>query len=344
MIDLSSDTATRPSPGMRQAMAEAVVGDEQRREDPTVNALQDMVAELTGKEAGLFLPSGTMCNVVAIAAHVRPGDAIILEKGCHIATSEGGGAAWFAGAMMRGIPGERGVYTTEQARAEVSAEGTHTSRSSLLCIENTANRGGGTVWPIERIRELRALCDEAGMQFHMDGARLMNAAVASGIDARVYGSLVDTTWIDLSKGLGAPVGAVLVGSREFIERARLLKHRFGGAMRQAGVIAAAGIYAFEHNVERLAEDHANAKYLEAEISKISGLKQVNGPVETNIFYFDTTGIGLTGAEFGRRMEAKGVRMSPYNNEGLVRCVTHLDATRAECEVAVAMVKEVVAQA
>ena len=342
MIDLSSDTATRPSAGMRKAMAEAEVGDEQFRTDPTVNALQELVAELTGKEAALFLPSGTMCNLIALTAHVKPGDAVVMEKSAHVNISEGGGAARFAGAMVKAIVGERGVFTGDQVRAEITAEGTHTVGTTLICVENTSNKGGGKVWPLERLADIKAVGDEYGIPVHMDGARLMNAVVAGGHATSEICAHVDTVWIDLSKGLGAPVGAVLAGSTAFIEEARLLKHRYGGAMRQAGIIAAAGLYAFEHNVERMAEDHANAKLLEAGIAQIPGLAMVAGPVETNMLYFDVSGAGLLGADVARRLGERGVKvMSPYGTATIIRAVTHLDVSRAECEQAVEILREVV---
>jgi len=345
VIDLSSDTSTRPSEGMRRAMAEAEVGDEQIREDPTVNALQDLVAELTGKEAALFLPSGTMCNLVAVTAHVKPGDAIILEKGCHINVSEGGAAARFAGGMIRGITGERGVFTADQVAAELSQEGTHTVGTALICVENTHNKGGGKVWPVERLAEIKQFADAHGIPVHMDGARLMNASIASGVTAKEIASHVDTVWIDLSKGLGAPVGAVLAGPADFIEKSRLLKHRYGGAMRQAGIIAAAGLYAFEHNVERLAEDHANAKLLEAGFSQIPGIKMVAGPVETNMLYFDVAATGKTAGEVIDGLVARGVRVSsPYREGTVMRAVTHLDVTREQCEQAIEALRAVVTAA
>ncbi len=343
MIDLSSDTSTRPSEEMRHAMAYAEVGDEQIREDPTVNALQDLVAELTGKEAALFLPSGTMCNLIALSVHVTPGDAVILEKGCHINISEGGAASRFAGAMMREIHGTRGVFTAEQVAAEITTEGTHTIGTGLICVENTHNKGGGKIWPVENLAAIKALADEHGIPVHMDGARLMNAVVASGVTASEFASYVDSVWIDLSKGLGAPVGAVLAGSGEFIEKARLLKHRYGGAMRQAGIIAAAGIYAFEHNVERMAEDHANAKLLEAGFSSIPGVKIMAGPVETNMIFFDVAGTGKTSGDVVAAMAERGVRfMSHYLNGTILRAVTHLDVTRADCEHTVAALRAVCA--
>jgi threonine aldolase len=342
VIDLSSDTSTRPSAGMRRAMAEAEVGDEQIREDPTVNALQELVAELTGKEAALFLPSGTMCNLIAVTAHIKPGDAVVLEKSCHINISEGGAASRFAGGMMRGIVGDRGVFTAAQVEAELSQEGTHSVGTTLICVENTHNKGGGKVWPIERLAEIKQFADAHGIPVHMDGARLMNAVIASGYTAKEIASHVDTVWIDLSKGLGAPVGAVLAGPSDFIEQSRLLKHRYGGAMRQAGIIAAAGLYAFEHNVERLAEDHANAKLLEAGFSQIPGVTMVAGPVETNMLYFDVAGSGKSAGEVIDGLVERGVRvMSPYRAGTVMRAVTHLDVTSEQCEQAVEALRAVV---
>ena len=342
MIDLSSDTATRPSQAMREFMAKAPVGDEQRREDPTVNELQELVADLTGKEAALFLPSGTMCNAIAFTVHCRRGDAVILDKWAHPNIAEGGGPALLAGVMVRPLDGERGIFTADQARAELSSGGTHTSRTAMISVENTTNRGGGKFWPLERLAELRALADEHGMVMHMDGARLMNAVVASRNSARIYASFVDSVWIDLSKGLGAPVGAVLAGTRDFIEQARLYKHRFGGAMRQAGVIAAAGLFAFEHNVERMAQDHENAKLLEAGFNSIPGVRTVNGPVETNIVLFDVSETGMTSQQVEKRLEDQGVRMAPYVLPTWIRAVTHLDVSRTDCELAVEALRKAVA--
>ena len=342
MIDLSSDTATRPSEGMRAAMARAEVGDEQRREDPTVNQLQDLVAEITGKEAGLFLPSGTMCNVIALAVHCRRGDSVIIDKFSHVCTAEGGSSAFVAQVMLKSVIGERGVITPEQIRAELSSEGTHISPTRLISVENTTNRGGGKVWSLDALAAVRAVANDAGALVHMDGARLMNAVIAGGYSAKDAASHVDSVWVDLSKGLGAPVGAVLCGTKAFVEEARLLKHRLGGAMRQAGVIAAAGLYAFEHNVERLAEDHANARLLESGISEMDGLQLVFGPVETNIVFFDVSKSGKTAAEICAVLLDKGVRMSQYPDPTKIRVVTHLDVTRADCEYAISVLRLAVA--
>lgn len=341
MIDFSSDTSTRPSAEMRRYMAEAEVGDEQIREDPTVNRLQEMVAELTGKDAALFLPSGTMCNAIAFAVHCRPGDAVILERRAHPNIAEGGGPAVIAGVLLRSVDGERGVFTAEQAASHVGVRGTHTSRTAMVSVENTSNQGGGKIWPLETLAGIRGLCDERGMKMHMDGARLMNASVGSDTPVSVIASYPDTVWIDLSKGLGAPVGAVLAGPTDFIEEARIWKHRLGGAMRQAGIIAAAGIYAFEHHVERLAEDHANAQFLGEGIGNVPGIELLRSPVETNIVIFSVANTGMTAAEFARVMrEQHGVRMSPYIDPLTIRAVTHLDVDRGDCVKGIAAVHAV----
>ncbi len=326
-------------------MASAEVGDEQRREDPTVNALQELVAEMTGKEAGLFLPSGTMCNVIAPAVHCRRGDSVVLDRFSHISTAEGGSSAFIAQVMLRQVVGERGVFTPQQLLAELSAEGTHTSPTRLVSIENTTNRGGGKVWPLDALAGIRRVADEHGLLIHMDGARLMNAVIAGGYSARDAASYADSVWVDLSKGLGAPVGAVLCGTRDFIEEARLLKHRLGGAMRQAGVIAAAGLYAFEHNVERLAEDHANAQFLADGLASIPGVKLVYDTTPTNIVFFDISEAGITPSRLEAGMLERGVRMGGgYDGSRVVRAVTHLDVSREDCATAVEVIREVCASA
>jgi threonine aldolase len=345
MIDLYSDTHTRPTEAMRQAIAAAPVGDEQHGEDPTVNALQDLVAGLTGKEAALFLPSGTMCNAIAFAVHCRRGDAVILDAHAHPAFSEAGGPAVLANVLLRGIETPRGRFTAEQVAALLSAGGTHASRTSLVSIENTTNMGGGAIWDVAEIARIREMASEHRAAMHMDGARLMNAVVGSGREVTDVTRHVDSVWIDLSKGLGAPVGAVLAGSGRFIEDARRFKHMFGGAMRQAGIIAAAGVYAFQHHVERLAEDHANAKVLAEGLAGIPGVRMVHDSVDTNIVFFDVGEAGMTAAAFNAGLQARGVRMGAWNPAGtMVRAVTHLDVDREGCERAVAASREVLAGA
>ena len=322
-VDLFSDTVTRPTAAMRRAMADAEVGDEQNREDPTVNRLQAMVAELLGKEAALFLPSGTMCNQVAFAVHCRQGDEILFHELAHPLLYEAGGPAALIGAVMRPLPGARGLYTAEQVRHAVRPRVHYMPRTRALSIEQTANIAGGVCWPLAQIEEVCAAGHAAGLACHMDGARLMNAVVAAGTPARAFAAPVDSVWIDLTKGLGAPVGAVLAGTRGFIEEAWVFKQRFGGAMRQAGIIAAAGIHALEHHVERLAEDHERARRLARGLADLPGVAVDAERVETNIVIFDVRGTGLTAEEFGRRTERFGVRFTVLGPT-LARAVFHLD--------------------
>ena len=341
MIDLSSDTATRPTEAMRQAMASAPVGDDQNREDPTVNRLQDHVAELTGKEAAIFLPSGTMCNAIAFAVHCRRGDAVILDHFAHPTLSEAGGPAVLANVLLNTISTPRGMFTADQVAALLSEGGTHASRTSLISVENTTNMGGGAVWSLDELGRISTLAKGRGVAVHMDGARLMNAVVASGRSARDFAQHVDSVWIDLSKGLGAPVGAVLAGSRSFIDEARRYKHMFGGAMRQAGIIAAGGVYAFEHHVDRLAEDHANAKLLAEGLASIPGVTLTYDSIDTNIVFFDIEATGLTAKAFNDGLLEGGVRMGAWNPNGtLVRAVTHLDVSQEDCERAVDVSRQV----
>jgi threonine aldolase len=323
-VDLFSDTVTRPTPAMRRAMADAEVGDEQNREDPTVNRLQGMVAELLGKEAALFLPSGTMCNQVAFAVHCRAGDEILLHETAHPLLYEAGGPAAMVGAVMRTLPGARGLYTAEQVRQAVRPAVHYMPRTRAVSVEQTANIAGGVCWPLAQIEEVCAAGHAAGLACHMDGARLMNAVVASGTPARAFAKPFDSVWLDLTKGLAAPVGAVLAGSRDFIEAAWVFKQRFGGAMRQAGIIAAAGIYALEHHVDRLAEDHERARRLARGLAELPGVAVDADRVDTNIVIFDLRGTGLTAEEFGRRtLERFGVRFTVIGPT-LARAVFHLD--------------------
>jgi threonine aldolase len=323
-VDLFSDTVTRPTPAMRRAMADAEVGDEQNREDPTVNQLQAMVAELLGKEAALFLPSGTMCNQVAFAVHCRAGDEILLHETAHPLLYEAGGPAAMVGVVMRTLPGARGLYTAEQVRQAVRPAVHYMPRTRAVSVEQTANIAGGVCWPLAQIEEVCAAGHAAGLACHMDGARLMNAVVASGTPARAFAKPFDSVWLDLTKGLGAPVGAVLAGSRDFIEAAWVFKQRFGGAMRQAGIIAAAGIYALEHHVDRLAEDHERARHLARGLAELPGVAVDADRVDTNIVIFDLRGTGLTAEEFGRRtLERFGVRFTVIGPT-LARAVFHLD--------------------
>ena len=323
-VDLFSDTVTRPTPAMRRAMAEAEVGDEQQREDPTVNLLQDMVAELLGKEGALFLPSGTMCNQVAFAVHCRAGDEILLQEMAHPLLFEVGGASALIGALLRPLIGPRGLFTAEQVRTAVRPPAYYMPRTRAVSIEQTSNVIGGVCWPVEQVEAVCHVAHEVGLVTHMDGARLMNAVVASGTAARRFAAPFDSIWLDLSKGLGAPVGAVLAGSCDFIEEAWRFKQRFGGAMRQAGIIAAAGVYALRHHVDRLAEDHERARSLAAELAALPGIDLDPAGVETNIVVFDVSRTGLSAEAFNSlTLDSHGVRFSVLG-PSKVRAVTHLD--------------------
>lgn len=323
-VDLFSDTVTRPTPAMRRFMCDAEVGDEQQLEDPTVNALQETVAELLGKEAALFLPSGTMCNQVAFAVHCRAGDEILLHETAHPLLYEAGGAAALVGAVFRPLTGARGRFTAAQVREALRPRVHYMPRSRVVSIEQTANIVGGACWPLGEVESVCAAAHEAGLACHMDGARLLNAVVATGTPARAFAAPVDSVWLDLTKGLGAPVGAVLAGSRAFIEEAWVFKQRLGGAMRQAGIIAAAGLHALRHHVDRLAEDHERAHRLAAGLAEVPGIAVDPERVETNIVIFDVRGTGLSGEGFAARtLASHGVRFSVIGPT-TVRAVTHLD--------------------
>ena len=342
VVDLYSDTHSKPSPAMRKAMAEAEVGDEQAFEDPTVNRLCAMTAEILGKEAAVFMPSGTMCNQVAFRVHCKPGDEIILDRSAHPLNSEAGGPAALSSCATRPLDGVRGIFTADQVRAAIAPRGRrHAPRSRVLEVENTANFGGGTVWPIDKVREVTDVAREHGLATHMDGARLFNATVASGTSAAAYGACFDSLWVDLSKGLGCPIGGVLAGSTAFIEDAWFYKQQLGGAMRQAGIVAAAGIYALEHNIDRLADDHENARHFAELIADIDGIELKYDNVETNIVFFDVSGTNMTAAQVRDRLKAEhGVKIGA-TAQTLMRAVTHLDVDRAGVETAAKALRAVV---
>ncbi len=322
-IDLFSDTKTRPTAAMLAAMSAAPVGDEQAGEDPTTNALCDKVCELLGKEAAVFLPSGTMCNQIALVLHCRPGDEIIAEETSHIINFEAGGPAALAGAMVRAIPGVRGIFGVDQVKDAIRSPMRHAPNSRLLSIEQTANMGGGSVWPVDAIKAVSDAARNAGLAVHMDGARLLNAVVGAGVAAAEFCQYVDTTWIDLSKVLGCPVGAVLAGDQDFIDQAWRWKQRLGGSLRQSGYLAAAGIYALDHHVERLADDHANAKYLARRLGEMDGVELDADAVDTNIVIFDVAGSGKSAPDISDRLMADGIRIGAMS-EHMFRAVTHLD--------------------
>jgi threonine aldolase len=336
-VNLHSDTQTRPSEGMRRAIASAEVADEQRGLDPTVNALQERVAELLGHEAALFLPSGTMCNQIAIRLHTRPGDEVILERHAHPIIAEAGGPAAHSGVMMAPIDGDGGMFTAAQVEASRRPGNRYAPRSRLVSVEQTSNLGGGRVWPLETIRGVLEVARSHGMRAHLDGARLMNAVVAAGVPAREYTGAFDTAWIDFTKGLGAPVGAVLAGSRELIDEAWRFKQMMGGALRQAGIVAAAGLYALDHNVDRLAEDHENARVLAEGIAALEGARIDPSKVDTNIVIFEVDDpAGVVAALLAEDVEM--TQMGP----GRIRAVTHMDVDRAGIDRALAALRKVLA--
>ena len=343
MINLYSDTQTLPTEAMREAMARAPVGDEQRMEDPSVNRLCEMVAELLGKEAAVFLPSGTMCNELAIRVHCTAGDEVIADRTAHIVHFEGGAPAALSGVMIAPLDGNRGVYSGEQARAAVrDPANRYAPRSRLLAVEQTANLGGGTVWPITALRAVAEVAGEHGLATHMDGARLLNAAVASGAPARDHARGFDTVWIDLSKGLGCPVGAVLATSRDLVDDVWRWKQRLGGAMRQAGILAAAGIHALEHHVARLADDHRLARRFAEGVAGIPGLGLDPQSVESNIVYFEVeASIERNAKELVGRLADRGVRIGALGPRRL-RAVTHLDVSEADVDTALEVLREVMA--
>jgi threonine aldolase len=322
MINLYSDTQTRPTEAMRRAMATAEVGDEQRREDPTVLALEERVAELLGQEAAVFLPSGTMCNAIAVRLHIRPGgDQMFLGENAHPLRFEAGGPAAISGAVITVVPGDSGIFTADALRRALGAPSPdrYAPRPRLVSVEQPTNVGGGRIWPAAQILEVLDVAAEHGLRTHLDGARLMNAVVASGISASDYASDFDTAWVDFTKGLGAPVGACMAGSADLISEAWRYKQMWGGAMRQAGVIAAAGLYALDQHVDRLADDHANARRLAEGLAAIDGITIDPASVETNIVVFEVS----DAPAFCAALEGEGVLMGPLGADR-VRAVTHLD--------------------
>ena len=331
MIDLRSDTATKPTEAMRAAIASAEVGDEQLREDPTVNELQRRAAELLGQEAALFVPTATMANQIALQVLTRPGTQLVAEERTHILVYEAGGPAVHSGLVMRGLPGIAGRITPEQIR-EVASTADELQRPGILVLEQTHRSAGGRVWPLEELRAAADTARELEMAFHLDGARLLNAAVASGIPAADYGRLADTVQICFSKGLGCPLGAVLAGSKDRIEAAWQGKFLFGGAMRQAGIVAAAALYALDHHVERLAEDHARAQAL-ADGLAAAGLPVDPDATETNFVALDVASVGTTTAAARERIAEQGV-LAGTLRPGVVRLATYLGIEDEDIERAV----------
>lgn len=324
MIDVRSDTVTRPTPAMLQAMVSAEVGDDVYGEDETVDKLQRRAAELFGMEAALFCPSGTMTNQIGIRLHTRPGDEVICDELAHVYLFEGGGIAATSGASVRLLKGDRGRFTAEQVRAQINKrDDAHYAWTRLVCIENTVNKGGGACWDLAEVQRIRAVCDEHQLALHLDGARVFNAIVARNESPRDYGRLFDTISICLSKGLGAPAGSLLLGTREHIAKAHRYRKMMGGGMRQAGYLAAAGLFALEHNVQRLQEDHARAKTFERDLRALPYVSSVL-PVETNIAIFSLTD-GLSVDAFLGKLRSQGVQASGMGGQ-TIRFVFHLDVS------------------
>lgn len=325
VVDLRSDTVTRPSPAMRKAMADAEVGDDVFGDDPTVNRLQEKVAELLAKQAAIYVSSGTMANQTSIRAQTQPGDEVIVHKDSHSYHYEAGAPAGLSGCSLRLLEGERGVFDAEAVRSAIRPSDSHYPHSALIIVENTHNRGGGTIWPVENIAAIRDVADEFSLKMHLDGARLMNACVASGCTPPQYTRYFDTVSICFSKGLGAPVGSAVAGSVETIKRVHRFRKMFGGGMRQAGIIAAAGLYALEHNIDRLAEDHANARRLAKAIAEMPGVSIDLRAVETNIVYFEVDDTIGTARDLCAVLREQQVWMLPVAPQR-IRAVTHLDVS------------------
>src|ERR1700709_1633852 len=336
-INLLSDTQTRPTPDMREAMARADVGDEQIGDDRTVNLLCERVADLLGKEAAVFMPSGTMCNVAATLVHCRPGDEILAHESAHIIAREGGAHAALGGFQITALPGADGQFIPDTFRAALHPRTRYQPPQTVVSVEQTANIGGGTIWKKAALDELVKVAKANWIDTHMDGARLLNACVATGISARDMAAGWDSVWIDFSKGLGAPVGAVIAGSRDFIDTGLRWKQRLGGSMRQAGICAAACVYALDHHVDRLADDHANARALARGLSQIAGVG-VQQP-ETNLVFFNPDGAGISGDDMVKALRQRGVLLAMM--DGRIRACTHLDVTAGMIEETVGLVREIV---
>jgi len=338
-IDLRSDTVTRPTPAMRKAMSEAEVGDDVFGEDPTVNALQERVAKMLGKEAALFVPSGTMANQLTIKSHTQPGDEVIIEATSHPYNFEGGGGAVLSGIQFYCLKGLRGILDASQIEEAIRPDDHHFPVTRLICLENTHNRGGGAIYPIDKMAEIYRLAKSKGLLVHLDGARLWNASVATGIRPHEYGQWADSVSVCLSKGLGAPIGSLVAGSRIFIDRVHRFRKMFGGGMRQVGIIAAAGRYALDHHLERLKEDHQNAKRLAVGLKELKGVSLDPKHVETNIVIFDVTETGKTGLQIAEAMKHPGILIHAFGKTQ-IRLVTHLDITEEDIEVALKLFEKV----
>ena len=332
-VDLRSDTVTVPGEEMRRAMMTADVGDDVYGEDPTVNRLQDELAGMLGMEAGLFMASGTMSNHVALKTHTQPGDEVICHRWNHIFNFEGGAGPAMSGVGFNLLDGDYGVITAEQVESVIRPDSIHYPNTALISLENTHNKAGGTIFPLDEIRKIREVADRYGLPMHLDGARLFNAVVATGLEPRLWAENFESISTCLSKGLGAPVGSVLLGSRDFIGKALYARKRFGGAMRQVGILAAAGLYALENNVDRLADDHANARRLAERVNEIDGFGVDLNGVHTNIVMIDVTGTGMGEDAVRDRLAEGGVLVHTFGR-GFLRAVTHLNVSADEIERAI----------
>jgi len=328
-IDLRSDTVTRPVPAMREAIGNAEVGDDVFGDDPTVIALEKKVADLFGAEASLYVTSGTMANLIALVSLTSPGDEVVLDRQCHVFNYEVASVATFAGVQTNPLDGDRGVITAEQISPHIREENLHLPTTKVVAIENTHNRAGGRIFPFDVMKAIRQLADDRGLFVHLDGARLANAHVETGVPFDEYYRCADTVSMCFSKGLGAPVGSIVVSTAERIARARKIRKRLGGGMRQAGILAAAAIYALDNHVERLREDHENARRLASFIESTEGLS-IHQPVETNIVIFKVDAAAFAVDRFLRKLADDGVLAVPFG-PGLVRMVTHLDVSADDIE-------------
>jgi threonine aldolase len=342
IIDLRSDTVTRPTPGMRAAMQAAEVGDDVFHEDPNVNRLEQRVAQMLGKEAALFVPSGTMSNQICIKVHTQPGDELLCDIGAHIYNYEAGGPAVLSGVTCFTLPGDYGVLDVTQLEDRIRPDNDHLVRTRLVCLENTHNRGGGRIYPLEKIQAIRAWTSQHGLVLHLDGARLWNAMVATGIPVRTWAEPFDSVSVCFSKGLGAPVGSALAGPANFVNRARRVRKLFGGGMRQAGVLAAAVHYALDHHIERLAEDHRNAQVLAQAIADTPGLRLDPPEVDTNLVFFDVdTDLG-SAQDVVRVLKEHGVLVLSVAQRRLRAC-THLDVSASKAERAAETIRKAVSR-
>ena len=337
IIDFRSDTVTKPTPGMLQAIMTAKVGDDVFSEDPSINELEKMSADMFGMESGLFCPSGTMTNQIAIKCHTQPGDEVICDESAHVYQYEGGGIAFNSSASVKLLYGDRGRINATQVKAAINADDNHKANTSLVCLENTSNRGGGSCYDFNEIKKIKEVCVENHLALHLDGARLWNALIAKKETSKQYGETFDSISICLSKGLGCPVGSVLLGKKDFIKKAKRIRKVFGGGMRQAGFLAAAGIYALKNNIERLKQDHDNAKQISDVIAKTSIVSSVF-PVETNIIIFETVA-SVTAAEIVEKLKQKNILCYAIAPDR-VRLVVHLDITEEMVNKTIEIIKAI----